>query len=354
MNWLAAILRDPASAADLGNAQWEQLLGEARRARMLSRVSAVLQAQAPGVAVPAAAADILQGHALYVAHVQVLARQELRRLAAVAAAVDYPVVLLKGIAYLAAGLPVAPGRSLNDLDVLVPHAAIDDFEQRLKRAGWAFEAGLSSYDEHYYRHWSHELPPMRHPQSALELDVHHNLIQLTGRTRLDMAPVLASARPLPGTPFAVLAREDMVLHSALHLLMSDELRGGIRDLFDIHSLCCHFAGEDKAFWASLVGRAGVLGLQRPLYYALAACRELFGLQVPAAVWALVCGGRPGYLTDAAMRTLVRWHLAPEPAQPLRSAVAQQLLFLRSHWIRMPPLMLVRHLTFKGWLGLRRT
>lgn len=45
--------------------------------------------------------------------------------------------------------------------------------------------------------------------------------------------VLASLRSLSGTPFAVLANEDMVLHSALHLLMSDELRGGIRDLFDI-------------------------------------------------------------------------------------------------------------------------
>lgn len=353
MNILAATLANPASAIDLGNAHWEQLLGELRRARMLARLDAVLRAHCEEQSLPLAARELMRSDAIYVANVQRAARQELGRLASIAQDVDYPVILLKGSAYLEAGLTVARGRRQSDLDVLVPESALDDFEQRLRQAGWRFDADLSAYDERYYREWAHELPPMRHSRSAMELDVHHNLIQQTSRVELHIGPVLAAAHPLPDTPFHVLCNEDLVLHSALHLLMSDELRGGIRDLYDIHCLCVRFTGEDTRAWQGLVDRARTLGLQRPLYYALAAARELFGLQVPTPAWRTLCAdGRPGFLADKAMRRLMQWHFAPAPDQPGRAAVALELLYLRSHWIRMPPGMLVRHLAYKWAASLR--
>ena len=38
---------------------------------------------------------------------------------------------------------------------------------------------------------------------------------------------------------------------------------------------------------------------------------------------------------------------PDRVPPL-TAFARWLLFIRSHWLRMPPLMLARHLAIKGW------
>ena len=347
MNTLAAVLANPASAVDLGNAQWEQLLGELRRARMLARLDAVLRAHCEEELLPLAARELMRSDAIYVANVQRAARQELGRLSSIAREVDYPVILLKGSAYLAAGLPVAQGRRQSDLDVLVPASALDDFEQRLRREGWHFAADLSAYDEHYYREWAHELPPMRHSRSVIELDVHHSLIQRTSRVQLDIASIVEAARPLPDTPFHVLCDEDLILHSALHLVMSDELRGGIRDLYDIHCLCVDFLGDDVVAWERLIGRARAVGLLRPLYYALLAARNLFALRPPITAWQVLCaGGKPGVLADSVMRRLMRWHFAPVAGQQARAATARQMLYLRSHWIRMPPAMLVRHLVNK--------
>ncbi len=61
---------------------------------------------------------------------------------------------------------------------------------------------------------------------------------------------------------------------------------------------------------------------------------------------------------APVRWLMDWlvplAMLPEhPDFPRRSAaVARWLLYARSHWLRMPPLLLVRHLGYKAWLRMR--
>ena len=59
----------------------------------------------------------------------------------------------------------------------------------------------------------------------------------------------------------------MVLHSAMHLFYDGEFDHGLRDLVDIHRLLQRF-GAEPAFWQALPGRARVLQLERPLFYAL--------------------------------------------------------------------------------------
>ncbi len=354
MNTLIAVLCNPTCARDFTPSQWEALLGEGRRTRMLARVHHLLAQAVPDLDLPDAVRDMLSGHARYVAHMHVLVRSELRSLGQLAARVEYPVILLKGAAYLAAELPFAAGRGLSDIDVLVPRDALEDFEQRLRDTGWEFDPALTAYDDQYYRQWTHELPPMRHPDCSLELDVHHNLIQVTSRSALDVAPVVARSLRVAGTPFQVLAPTDRVLHSTLHLLMSDELRGGIRDLYDIHASCLQGAEQDVNFWPDLLAQGRALGLLRPLYYCLSAAREFFGLEPPEAIWQAVRTARPAYPVDRLMQALMRWHLAPQVSQPLRAAMAEQLLYWRSHWVRMPPGLLLRHLARKGGLAMRGT
>src|SRR5829696_5992614 len=57
-------------------------------------------------------------------------------------------VLLKGAAYLAAGLPSGRGRNVADVDVLVPAASMPEAEAALREHGWAF-GELDAYDERY-------------------------------------------------------------------------------------------------------------------------------------------------------------------------------------------------------------
>src|SRR3954465_14849818 len=66
-----------------------------------------------------------------------------------------PIVLLKGTAYAAAGLDAATGRSIGDLDILVPRPALAEVERVLLAAGWEW-VKEDAYDDLYYRRWMHE------------------------------------------------------------------------------------------------------------------------------------------------------------------------------------------------------
>ena len=88
------------------------------------------------------------------------------------------VVLLKGAAYILQGLEFSRGRMPNDVDLLVRRSDLDETESSLLLAGWESET-TDAYDQRYYREWSHELPPMRFPGHALEIDLHHTCLLYT-------------------------------------------------------------------------------------------------------------------------------------------------------------------------------
>jgi len=347
VNQLSRLLREPAAASRFDTGDWDRLLVQVRAAGVAARLHARLVHSPEAAALPEAVADVLRGTAIRVGYLQRRALHELSWLAELAAEAAYPVVLLKGIAYLLADLPAAPGRALSDIDVLVPRKALPTFEQALAQRGWAYASDLSDYDERYYREWSHELPPLRRPGGQFELDVHHALVQPTSRAHFDAAVLFECLQPVTGTPFYRLSNEDLVLHSAVHLVMSDELRGGIGDVWDITLLCRHFSLQEPGFWSRLAGRADDLGVGRPVMYALGAAKRLFGLEVPADDWQRLASARGPWPIDRFMRSLVLSHLAPPVPGSTRPAMAERCLYVRSHWVRMPFPLLIRHLFTKG-------
>jgi hypothetical protein len=317
---------------------------------MASRLGSVLEQQADPEQWPQVVQDVIAGSNAWVAYMQMRARHELDLLGEIAADCAYPVVLLKGAAYVLAGSVAARGRSLSDIDVLVPRDDLADFEARLQRAGWRFEDTLNEYDDFYYRELSHELPPMRHSRCQLELDVHHNILQPTHRLKVDAARLLDAVTPVTDTPFHTLDIRDQILHSATHLTMSDELRGGLRDMHDIKLLLEDGAGRDGAFTSRLVERGFELGLQRPLFYALEYLRSRLGCAFPEDVEGRLRDAAPAFPLRPVMARLVAGRLAPAADAPLSKQMNETMLFLRSHWIRMPPLMLARHLLRKAVTG----
>lgn len=351
---LLRALREPEGLVSLGEADWDLLLRVARRSRLLGRIDADLSDAGLLERIPPTAANHLRAARNVVKHRQTLVAWELNRILWALAQVDVPLTILKGVAYVISGLPNARGRLFADVDLLVPLSRIEDIEQALIDHGW-LRMKLDPYDERYYRVWMHEIPPLRHRERNTEIDIHHAILPRTSRLRPDPSRLLAAARPLPDPRLQVLAPTDMVLHSLLHLFHEGDPAEGLRlrDLVDVSDLIAHF-GREPGFWDSLVPRAHELDLQRPLYYGLRFVRSILGADVPEAVARDVERGAPAAPVRWLMDRLVPLAILPEhPDFPRRSAaLARWLMYMRSHWLRMPPMLLARHLGYKAWLRLR--
>ena len=270
-------------------------------------------------------------------------RWELVQLSRTLAGLDGPVLLLKGAAYAAAGLPPAAGRLFSDIDLLVPKAQVDAAEAALMLDGWN-SSQHDAYDQRYYRQWMHELPPMMHIRRKTVLDLHHNILPETARIRVDPAPMLAAARTLAAFPrFSIPAPEDLVLHSATHLFHEGEWEHGLRDLVDLDAMLRTYA-RDPAFGGQLSRRAESIGLGWLLHDGLRHARRWLATPLPQDLIDN-CPGRPGVLHSAAMDRLFDAAFATAHAScrtPL-SGTAAWMLYVRSHWLRMSPHLLMPHL-----------
>ena len=141
----------------------------------------------------------------------------------------------------------------------------------------------------------------------------------------------------------------MVIHSATHLFHEGEFNHGLRDLFDLDGLLRQFS-KDEGFWPQLAERARVLDLQRPLYYGLHYAQVLLGTPVPDFVIQGLSRGRPGWLSGTWMDVLFFRALAPDHAScdTAFTGLARWLLFVRSHYLRMPLHLLLPHLLRKAF------
>jgi len=345
---VARALKDPHALPGWTLSEWDALVRQARRANLLSRVAVDLKNLDVLDRIPAAPRVHLDA-ALIVAQAQEEAiRREVAYVRTALARCGIDIVLLKGAAYLIAGLPAARGRIFTDVDILVPEAALQEVEGALMLHGWA-TTHHNPYDQRYYRQWMHELPPLRHITRLTVLDVHHAILPPTARLKPDSAKLLAAARPLVSEPsLRVLAPTDMVLHSATHLFHNEDLTSGLRDVADLDSLLRDF-GRETAFWPDLVARAHALDLARPLYYGLRYAQHFLATPVPPEALHAAEAGRPAQWLQRAMDALFTRALQPDhPDSADRlTPLARQLLYVRAHWLRMPPLLLARHLTVKA-------
>jgi hypothetical protein len=332
--------------------QWARLLQQARTAGLLGRVGDRLRALWTAERATAPWPEAFAAHLASANRVMEAQRAEVQReLAHVARALEglgAPVIALKGAAYLAAGLPPAQARVFSDIDILVPKPALAEAESRLMLHGW-LGTHHNAYDQRYYREWMHELPPMQHARRGTTLDVHHNILPETARLKPQGHLLAASAVPVPAHPgWHVLAPPDMVLHSMTHLFMNEETSHALRDLSDLDLLLRHFGG-DEAFWPLLLDRAAVLDLRRPLYYGLSEAHRVLGTPVPASVALAVADFGPAAPLRPLMRAL--WRRAARcghrSAELPGAGTARFALYVRGHWLRMPPWLLTRHLTIKA-------
>ncbi len=331
--------------------QWDLLVRQARASSLLGRLAWLAERECGGLdgLPPEPAAHLRWGMTLAEACAREI-RCEVDWVLAALEPIGVRPILLKGAAYTLAGMPVGRGRFFEDVDILVARERLADAEAALLVAGWA-QTHLDPYDQRYYREWMHELPPLVNMRRGTTVDVHYNILPETGRLRPEAVRLLEAARPLPGSGvLRTLCPEDMVLHSASHLFCDGEFNNGLRDLSDLDLLMRYF-GEEDGFWTGLLDRAETLGLGGPLYYAVTLTDRVLDTPVPEAVLAEAKRMGPPFVRRGAMDLLFRAGLRPPhpSCRGIGAEAAHFLLFVRGHWLKMPPLRLARHLVRKAFV-----
>ncbi len=327
---LARAMRDPASTASLDAEGWTALLAIARTEQM----AGTLAHRLAGLPIPSAVARILEDARMSAGQGRVAALWEAEMARRALAPLGCPVILLKGTAFAAAGLRAGVGRSIGDLDILVPRDALDAVEKALLTADWEW-VKADAYDDSYYRRWMHELPPLIHRERDRMIDVHHTILPLTARITPDADALIADSVPLENG-LHILSPNDMIVHAAAHLFADGDLAGGMRNLWDIHCLTEEFGVE------GLTERAEHHCLLPAVSRALRQAHALYGTDIPQ-----------GWRVRGSADPLIRRRLTARDGwgRPIRPLL-RQAFYLRSHALRMPPAMLARHLWTKWRKGHR--
>ena len=346
---LATSISDPERLCQLTLQEWDLLIRQARRASLLSRI-AYLAGEADCHQTLPASVIMHLSSARRVADKQAqVVRFEISCIEQALQPVKIPVVLLKGAAYVAADLPPAKGRIFSDIDIMVPKSDLEAVERYMIRHGW-MTTHHDKYDQRYYRQWMHELPPMKQTRRGTVIDIHHAILPETARLHPNSEKLLANIQPVAGYEnIYTLSNIDMVLHSATHLFHDGELENGLRDLVDLDALLRHF-GKEQAFWDELVERAAILELGRPLYYALQYSTQILQTPVPEVVMkAAKTLGKPSAALSLLIDALFSRALMPDHAScdDKFTPLARWLLYIRSHYLRMPLHLLIPHLLRKA-------
>ena len=352
---LRQALVTPEILTELSLAQWDRLLPHARSAGLLARLDILLTERRLSDKIPSQVTPHFIAARRIAENEHCTMQWEVNRIARALRGIDdAPIVLLKGAAYALRRLPNARGRLSSDVDILVAKEKLLTVEEALLKHGWA-HIKLEEYDQYFYRYWSHELPPLQHRDRGTIVDVHHTILPPAGRLHPDPKKMLAAAVPVQDTKFAVLAPADMVLHSAAHAFQDGEFQRGLRDLVDVDDLLRYFGAEPN-FWNELVSRAEELDLSRPLFYALRYSQKFLATPVAETVLVVSNKWQPLWPAISIMDRLVENVI--EATGPLSSVpqarVARKALYIRSHWLRMPPYLLIPHLARKSLRSWQKT
>ncbi len=329
---LVRALRDPESVAPLDSKGWTALLTIARAEQLLGTLAHRLA----GVAVPENVAAIFADARTNAEYQRRTAQWEAE--CARRALADYAgkIVLMKGTAYVAAGLNAGQGRHIGDLDIMVTREDLNAVEAMLlEKGGWEW-VKEDAYDDAYYRDHMHELPPLIHKERDRMIDVHHTILPMTARPKPEATAMLADAQLLDSGLY-VFSPPDMAIHCAAHLLADGDMSGGMRNLWDFHCLLDEFSEKDSGFWGTLQSRARHHQLWGAVHLAARLSHDLYGTNIPRS-WDI----RGNSDWQFKRRLLVRtgWGTQARPFTRLA-------FYIRSHLLRMPPLMLARHL-FTKW------
>jgi hypothetical protein len=190
------------------------------------------------------------------------------------------------------------------------------------------------YDDAYYREHMHELPPLIHKTRDRMIDVHHTILPRTHRITPDALALMSDAVPAPTGCGAEPDRHGVPLRGAY---------AGRRRFAGRAAQSVGFSHDDARLCRC---RSGVLGQARRARCAAraarcsASCRAAIARSLWCGVARWMGSADP---TDAWFR---RRLFARDDWGRVTNPLLEQAFYIRSHWLRMPPAMLARHLWTK--------
>lgn len=331
---LAQCLVNPSHLQTLRGDALTAVITAARAEKLL----ATLAKRAENIALPERVKQIFDDAIIDCNNFQRSAMWEVNRMYFCLKDLDIPVILLKGSAFVAADLAAAIGRQVGDLDILVPKAALASVEEQLLHAGWQWVKD-DPYDQQYYRQWMHELPPMIHNERDGMIDVHHTILPLTAKPTPDADSLINDAIELE-SGLSILNPADMICHAAAHLAADGDMAGGMRNLWDVHILLEAFV-QQNGFWDNLERRAQRHQLSAAVARTLRLSKHLYGTEIDK---------RFADSLSLLDRLLMRRILSRDAWGREAYVFTRFAVYVRSHWLRMPPFMLARHLWIKWRKG----
>ncbi len=333
---LPTILGNPTGISRISGEQWNAILLHSRKTQSLGQLASRLDSAGFLNEVPPA---VLR-------HLNLARTTAQRRADAARWEIDVirraihpgtPVILLKGCAYLVANDPNADGRLFSDIDILVPRASLGKAEAALTAAGW-MPSTVDAYDQHYYRDWSHEVPPMEHVRRHTVVDLHHAINPPISRYSIPTESLLEHLEEIaPG--IHILGSADRVIHCAIHLLQEGEASKVFRDLYDLFLLIeTNYPKGTKR--DELYARAETLGLRRLVSAAINAAEVVFQTETTSSpsTWL------------AKILIAVASGSSPQTGNSYSIQISRFALLAQSHWMKMPLGILIPHLLRKTLLA----
>ncbi|NMP30548.1 nucleotidyltransferase family protein [Thalassotalea sp. M1531] len=344
---IVELLRKPKVVNTWQDSDWEALIEQAYHTGLLARIYFILKDTGLLNNIPCYLSwHFTSAWKLFLAHNQDV-QSEVERINGVLNSTGIKPTYLKGTAYLLEGLTCSKGRIFADVDVFVHGSELSQAENILKWQGWTVKE-LDAHDQHYYRNWMHELPPMVNSKTGLTLDLHHNLLPIVSRVKLDSELLLANLNE--GENSNTLSAEDKILHSAIHLLLDGEFNHGFRDLHDIYLLIVENQLQHEEFISQLIARAIELNFEFILYHCLRLQQDIFLLKVDDDILNMLIKNKFSKMKANFIVSLFKAVLSPLPLKGRYNSISLFTLFIRSHWLKMPLHILVPHLVYKGFIA----
>src|SRR5262245_13904112 len=123
---LLRLLADPEAAGALSLDEWDRVVRAGRASRLLATLRQRLDAARVLDTVPGPVRNHLDSEAAVARYRRQMALRDLHELESALGGLAGPIVLLKGAAYIARGLAIAEGRTVSDVDLLVPRDRLSE------------------------------------------------------------------------------------------------------------------------------------------------------------------------------------------------------------------------------------
>lgn len=346
---LCALLTGDIKAKDVSLREWNLIIQQGRSTHVLGMIFSRLSLREQLVDVPDSVYWHLEAASIVSEKYLRDTWSEIKYFLPVFTSLGQRLILLKGAAYVISGKSCAAGRTFSDIDILLPKDSLQTLESALQWHGWV-GTNQSSYDQRYYREWMHEIPPLIHVKRHTVIDIHHTILPLTAALKPVASKLFENAQEIDGGVWT-LSEIDMLLHSATHLFMDTEFDHAFRDLLDFDGLI-RSALEQEFDWQALLLRGEEMDLMPPLCYALRYSRRMFNTPIPQEVLRdcehLWQPALPIGLMDMLFDRVI---MPPHNSARRNGAViARKLLFVRGHYLRMPFMLLLRHLFHKAFIS----